>query len=64
MWYDGHDEATDESECLVLDAQTMLLVCRLAMPCRVPFGFHATWLHQKHVAGLASPCASHATSKL
>jgi carotenoid cleavage dioxygenase len=40
----GHDEETGESECLVIDAASMELVCRLGFPVRVPFGFHAVWV--------------------
>ena len=39
----AHDERTHQSQCLIIDARTMLLTARLAMPQRVPYGFHAFW---------------------
>jgi carotenoid cleavage dioxygenase-like enzyme len=41
-----HDEATDQSECLIIDAQKLSAgpVARILMPHRVPYGFHAGWV--------------------
>ena len=40
----SHDEGTGLTECHVIDAVTMRLQARLAMPVAVPFGFHAWWI--------------------
>ena len=41
-----HDEAQDQSECLILDAQNLEAgpVATIIMPFRVPYGFHAGWV--------------------
>ena len=41
-----HDEATNQSECLVIDAQHLEAgpVATIVMPFRVPYGFHAGWV--------------------
>lgn len=41
-----HDEANDQSECLILDAQDPGAgpVATIVMPFRVPYGFHAGWV--------------------
>ena len=39
-----HDENSDSSECLVLDAHDLSPLARLATPARVPYGFHAGWV--------------------
>ena len=41
-----HDEANDQSECLILDAQSLSEgpVATIIMPFRVPYGFHAGWV--------------------
>jgi len=41
-----HDEAADQSECLIIDAQKLSAgpVARILMPHRVPYGFHAGWV--------------------
>ncbi len=41
-----HDEAKDQSECLVMDAQNVGAgpVATIVMPFRVPYGFHAGWV--------------------
>jgi carotenoid cleavage dioxygenase len=40
-----HDRVEGRSELAILDAAQIEAgpVCRLALPRRVPFGFHATW---------------------
>jgi carotenoid cleavage dioxygenase len=38
-----HDELSNLSETVVIDARTMEAVCRVPMPERVPYGFHAYW---------------------
>lgn len=41
-----HDEAQNQSECLILDAQNISdgPVATIKMPFRVPYGFHAGWV--------------------
>jgi carotenoid cleavage dioxygenase-like enzyme len=41
-----HDETTDQSECLIIDAQDVASgpVATLRIPHRVPYGFHAGWV--------------------
>ena len=41
-----HDEAGEQSECLVIDAQNVTAgpVARILIPHRVPYGFHAGWV--------------------
>ena len=41
-----HDEATNQSECLIIDAQHLEAgpVATIIMPFRVPYGFHAAWV--------------------
>ena len=41
-----HDEAENQSECLILDAQDIETgpVATIMMPFRVPYGFHAGWV--------------------
>lgn len=41
-----HDEAKNQSECLILDAQNVSAgpVATIIMPFRVPYGFHAGWV--------------------
>ncbi len=41
-----HDEAADQSECVIIDAQDVAAgpVATIRMPFRVPYGFHAGWV--------------------
>ena len=41
-----HDEATNQSECVILDARDVAAgpVATIKMPFRVPYGFHAGWV--------------------
>ncbi len=41
-----HDENTDQSECLIIDAQDIATgpVATIIIPHRVPYGFHAGWV--------------------
>ena len=41
-----HDEAANQSECLIIDAQHLAAgpVATIIMPFRVPYGFHAGWV--------------------
>lgn len=41
-----HDEAANQSECLIIDAQHLAAgpVAAIIMPFRVPYGFHAGWV--------------------
>lgn len=41
----AHDETNNKSECYILDAKTMKIACRLSIPQRVPYGFHAAFIH-------------------
>ena len=39
------------AELVVIDAKTMSSepVARVMMPCRVPYGFHATWVNEEQM---------------
>ena len=41
-----HDEAENQSECQIIDAQDITAgpVAAIIMPFRVPYGFHAGWV--------------------
>lgn len=42
-----HDEINEESQVLIYDArdlQSEQPICRLGLPARVPYGFHAAWI--------------------
>lgn len=39
-----HNEVADKSEVHVVNAETMQLACRIALPVRVPYGFHSTFI--------------------
>ena len=41
-----HDEAADQSECVIIDAQDVAAgpVATIVMPFRVPYGFHSGWV--------------------
>ncbi len=41
-----HDEADNQSECLIIDAQNIEAgpIATIMMPFRVPYGFHAGWV--------------------
>jgi len=39
-----HDESTQVTDCVVYDARTLQLKCRLESPERIPYGFHAHWV--------------------
>lgn len=41
-----HDENTNQSECVILDARNVAAgpVATIKMPCRVPYGFHSGWV--------------------
>merc|ERR1719359_1296374 len=43
-----YDEAKGTSELAIYDAKTMVQkpVARILIPQRVPFGFHAVWVHK------------------
>ena len=41
----AHDEEKNQSECYILDAKSMEVTCRLSIPQRVPYGFHASFVH-------------------
>ncbi|KAM3393502.1 hypothetical protein ACQJBY_014298 [Aegilops geniculata] len=45
-----HDEAASTSELAVLDAVTMEAVTTVALPCRVPYGFHGAFLTRDQLA--------------
>lgn len=42
----------NRAEVLVLDAKSMIEVCRLHLPQRVPFGVHAVWLNDEQAGCL------------
>jgi len=48
-----HDESTETSELLVLDAQqvTHEPIARVLIPQRVPYGFHGTWISNAQISG-------------
>ena len=50
-----HDEGKDESCMAVYDAHTMSStpVARVALPQRVPYGFHGEWLSEAQFAAQA-----------
>lgn len=39
-----HDPATDRSDLMVLDSQTLETVAAVHLPVRVPAGFHGNWV--------------------
>ena len=41
-----HDEATNQSECVIIDARNVSAgpVATIRMPFRVPYGFHSGWV--------------------
>ena len=39
-----YDRATDSSELVILDAQTLDDVAAIKLPHRVPAGFHGNWV--------------------
>lgn len=41
----AHDEVEKQSECYILNADSMDVACRLNVPQRVPHGFHASYVH-------------------
>jgi Retinal pigment epithelial membrane protein len=47
-----YDEATGASEFVVYDAKTMAErpLARVALPQRVPYGFHSTWVTRDQLA--------------
>eukprot|EP01018_Ginkgo_biloba_P002557 Gb_33714 [translate_table: standard] len=47
-----HNESTEISELLVMDARSPSLepVCSIRMPCRVPYGFHGIFLTQNDLS--------------
>ncbi len=49
-----HDEAANQSELLVLNAQdfTGEPAARVRIPCRVPYGFHAEWITAEELRAL------------
>lgn len=48
-----HDETTDRSEVVVLDAADLAAgpIARVLLPARVPIGFHATWVRGDQLVG-------------
>ena len=48
-----HNIATDKSELVILDAQQFSMgpVARIALPHKVPMGFHATWISGENFYG-------------
>ena len=48
-----HDEAENQSECQIIDAQDITAgpVAAIIMPFRVPYGFHAGWVGAANAFG-------------
>eukprot|EP00002_Diphylleia_rotans_P033650 TRINITY_DN7172_c0_g4_i1.p1 TRINITY_DN7172_c0_g4~~TRINITY_DN7172_c0_g4_i1.p1 ORF type:complete len:527 (+),score=120.95 TRINITY_DN7172_c0_g4_i1:58-1638(+) len=44
-----YNEATNSSEFIIVDAKSMKLLCRLATPQRVPYGYHGTWVTAEQI---------------
>lgn len=44
-----HDEVRDESELVILDAKTMVREATVAIPYRVPYGFHGTFVSEEEM---------------
>ena len=44
------DRSEMQSELVVYDAQSLELACRILLPRRVPFGFHANWVDHHPLA--------------
>ncbi len=39
-----YDPGTDRSDLVLLDAETLGTVAEVHLPCRVPYGFHGSWI--------------------
>ena len=48
-----YDDTTDRSDLVVLDASdaTAAPVARVHLPCRVPYGFHGSWIADADLVG-------------
>ena len=54
-----HDESTGASSMVVYDAKTMASepIARVALPQRVPYGFHGEWMSEEQFASQAPAAA-------
>ncbi|PUZ46150.1 hypothetical protein GQ55_7G027100 [Panicum hallii var. hallii] len=51
-----HDEAAGASELVVMDARSMEVAATVALPCRVPYGFHGVFVTREQLAAQRAAC--------
>jgi len=49
------DETKNNSELVIYDASDLSLTCRIALPQRVPYGFHGMWVSKEQMNEQRSP---------
>jgi len=45
----AHDETTERTQCLLIDARDMRVLTWIDVPERVPYGFHSLWVDEAYV---------------